>query len=174
MSLNKATFLKSSPLPLYFGVTISSLARRALVEANGDTAKATAAVLSRLGAEPDLLRALVRDAVTDAVGMHVESSMRRKRATIINHASRGPATITALAASTVRSMLDFPIAGGLRLRFATRAQVLEQADGYAKSAKTATHNARFLQAVAKITPVGKCVGDVLNEASADKLYRETK
>ena len=154
-------------------VTMGELAREALAMNGGDTDLAVAALVERLSNDSRLLRAIVRDAVKDAIVVRVEMAMRNTRAAILKTTTGGRGAVVALASGISRALLDMPLANGLPLRNATRAQVLEQADRYAATAKDATHKAKWLQAIAQSVPDGKRVGDVMNDERAAELFRET-
>lgn len=155
------------------GYTLGGLAREALARKEGSTTDATEYLVARLSKDAVLLRAVVRDAVRDAVSVHVEHSMRDSRRSILSQTTRGPDAVISLANGLSRALLDFQLANGVPLRKATREQVLDQADGYSKTAKDATHKARWLQAIGQSVPDGKTVGDVMNDERAAELYRET-
>jgi hypothetical protein len=156
--------------------TIAELARKALRESGGDTESAVEALADELLSDAVLLRALIRPAVMDAVIYRVEHSMRDRRGAIlrsVDAAQAGPDSVAALAAGLGRALLDFPLANGLKLRDATRDQVLAQAERYAATAKDAGHKERWLKRVAEATPARKKVGRALNNDRVAAMWRET-
>ena len=155
------------------GVTLSGLAREELKRADGRIEMAIGALTERLSMDAALLKAIVRDAVSDAINLHVTKAMRQDRAAILDQTTRGKDAVIALANGLTRALLDMPLAGGLPLRDATRAQVLESSERYAATAKDAGHKAKWLQAIAQCVPDGKTVGEVLTDERAADLYRES-
>jgi len=154
-------------------ITLGSLAREALVSHSGRTPDAVDAILARITNDANLLRRLIRSAVEDAIKYRVEMAMRNDRQSIIRATTGTRGAVVALANGLSRALLDMPLANGLPLREATRAQVLAQAEGYNKTAMDATHKAKWLQAIAQSVPDGKRVGDVMDDERAAELYRET-
>jgi hypothetical protein len=70
-------------------------------------------------------------------------------------------------------LLDFPLAKGLKLRNATRPDILEQADIYAKTEKDAGKKRRWLTSIAYCLKNDKqIVGKVITEEKAKELLEE--
>ena len=162
----------NAPTPKFETYTLGMLAREALSKCAGDTERATHSLVDRLSNDADLLRTIIRDAVKDAVTMRVEGAMRGTRAAILKATTGNRGAVVALANGLSRALLDMPLANGLPLREATRAQLIEQADRYASTARDAGHKAKWLQAIAQSVPDGKKVGDVLDDERAAELFRE--
>lgn len=161
-------------------LTLSQLAREVLTEADGDTETASEALTNRLLEDRSLLQSVISQAVADAVAYRVRYSMRSERAWIVRQATRPPAApshgskddVIALAKGLAASLLDMPLARGVRLRDATREQVQEQADMYAAQASDMGHKARWLNLIAQAIPADSTVGDVLTDARATELWKE--
>lgn len=153
--------------------SLAKLAREALAANDGDTTVATESLVSRFANDIDLLRAIIRDVVMTAVDARVEHAMRNKRAAIINATTGDRGAVVALATGWLACLLDMPLANGLKLRNATRQQVLEQAGRYAATAKDATHKSRWLTAIAQSVTGDRTVGDVMSDQRAAELFRET-
>jgi hypothetical protein len=155
-------------------VTLSSLAKSALDASDGDTQKAIDALVSQLSADAGLLRLIIRDAVSDAVSYRVELQMRNKRRQILASTTSTRGAVIALSSGLSMALLDFPLANGLKLREATRADVVAAADRYALVSKDMRHKAKWLQAIAQSIPDGKRVGDVMTDERAAELFKETE
>ncbi len=154
-------------------LTIGTLARAALVECDGDVDRAIAVVTERLLSDVVLLRVLIEPAVRSAASTNVQGAVRAERASIIRRAANRPALNGAAIMQTLRSnLLDFPLAGGLRLRDATRADVLAQVDRYASQASDLSHKAAWLRAIADATKGRKRVGECVTAEQAQKLFDE--
>lgn len=158
-------------------LTLGELAREALAGVDGDTEKATDILTKRLMKDRPLLRSVIHGAIRDAVSYRTELAMRENRRRILHAVSSPPPapgrdSVISLAAGIRESLLDMPLAGGLRLRDATREQVSDQANRYAALAKDTGHKARWLSLIAQSVPDGKVVGDVMNDERAAELFRE--
>lgn len=154
-------------------VTLGALARESLDKASGDTTAATEALVARLLSSKALLRAVIANAVADAVSYRVEMSMRTRRRDIVA-ATTGPgrAGVVSLARGLTMALLDMPLANGVRLRDASRAQVVEQATRYERQAADMGRKARWLTIIAQSTPPDRKVGEVLTDARAAELWNE--
>lgn len=157
--------------------SLSDLARAELQRAEGDTEKATTNLVVRLHRDRELLRLVIEDAISIAVSSCVEGTMRGKRAALIRTSTEprsseeGQAAATAHVHFLTTSLLDFPLANGLKLREATREQVEIQANRYELFANDTARKARWLFIVAQFTPAGKRVGDVISDERALELWR---
>ena len=158
--------------------TLSAMAREALDDADNDVAKASEALKARLLTRPEVLDRIITEVVSVAVSTRVGGAMRSERRAIILGSMRqigggGRDAVRALSAVVGRSILDFPLAGGVRLRDATREQVIEQAALYERFAADQAHKARWLNAIAADVPPGAVVGTAITEARAAALLEET-
>lgn len=149
--------------------TLCSLARETLLAHDGDTAAATDALTARLQSNKPLLRSILASVIADAVNVRVEMEMRANRKAIIATADRRN-NVVALATGIANSLLDFPLANGVKLRAATRDEVFEQAGRYGTQARDMTRKAKWLSAIADRVPEGKVVGDVITDADAKALW----
>lgn len=154
--------------------SLAELARQALADAGGDVAKATAALSNALIADRDLLRGIVRAAIKSAVQTHVQGAMRQERQAIVRASRIGPDASLRMARFVARSLLDMPLAGGLKLRDANKKQVLEQAEIYRRQGSDMLRKSKWLRAVAKALPDGKTVGEGLSAAKVQQLFEEAQ
>lgn len=157
-------------------ITIYDLARQALIDHKNDTTKATDALTRRLLKEKALLRSVINRVVHDAVEVHVENSMRASRHAILRgslyDAQRMREGAEALARGVARSLLDFPLANGLKLGDATHEQVMEQAHRYASISADTGHKARWLVLIGESVPEGRRVREVVSDGRAMELWQE--
>ena len=149
-----------SPRPS--NANVRDLARRCLSDADGDVRSATEAMIAILTEMTGIVAAA-------AVGREMRDDRRR---IVASAAGMRPEAAQALARVVGRSILDFPLAGGKRLRDATRPEIEAQAVLYADQAREANHRAAWLRAVAALIPDNAKAGDVLDEATATRLFQE--
>jgi hypothetical protein len=169
----------TTPPPAAPAASLRALAESYLRAAEGDTVKAVARLTARLVEDRATLARLLSDIIREAAGVVVEERLRHERASIIEaaRANAGPSGMTKARAEAkarvfAQMLLDFPLANGLRLRDATRADVLAQAENYAAIAADTRVKAVWLRAVAEATPEGVTVGSALSEARVAELFQE--
>lgn len=161
-------------------ISLTDLARQALEDSDGMVEEATAALMAQVLKDRKLLQAVLQDAVETAATTLVTGAMRKDREAIQNSFRSGAtkpriegATMVAVVAeSMIRSLLDYPLAGGVRLRDATRDLVERQAEIHGRLADNNKKKAKWFTAIAAAIPEGARVGDVLTEARVDELYTE--
>ena len=158
-------------------VTLSELARDALEAANNDTAAAAKTLVARVIQDPMLLRHVIEEAVRVAVSTQVNTALRSDRASILRSVTAPPANKprldgAAIQAVLMRNLLDFPLAGGLLLRDASKSDVLDQVERYSKQAADMNHKARWLSRVADAIPAKKRVGQVMTAEQLNAIYDE--
>ena len=156
--------------------SLAALARDVLAEHDGMTAPAIEDLADRIAGDDGLLAILAGDLIREASQSVTYGAMLADRAAIMRTVKTGMTRAHGLALVdfTSGSLLDFPLAGGRRLRDATHDEVERQANLYAVRAADEAHKARWLSAVAAKVPAGLKVGDVLDAASVTKLYEEVK
>lgn len=153
--------------------TLPQLARAWLKRCDGDTVRATALLQQSLERDGDLLRQVIKAAIADACGMHVQAAARHERAAIIKQTTAsGRDGVVALANGITRALLDMRLPNGVVLRNATRGEVLDSANRYQASAADMSRKARWLVLVAQSVPNDSTVGDVMNDARAAELWNE--
>ncbi len=124
-------------------VTLSSITQEAL-DKFGDTELTIKEVVRRIPLEPEILRSLAAEAVGDVIFSAAGHPPQKP--------TRSPRKPTAALAKGAPSLLDFTLAGGLKLGDATRAEVLAHAVRYRKQGEDMSHKGRFLHAVAENLP----------------------
>jgi len=166
-------------------IALGALAREALEEVDGNTEKAVSRLLYQLKNNPQLLKKIIEAAVHDAVYHRVQYNIRHNRTSIERSIDRQNAAqtinrkrdkdrVVALAEVVSSTLLDMPIAGGKKLRDASRAEVVAQIERYEKQAGTMSHRARWLRLVLQSVPEGKRVGKVITEQRALELFEEAR
>ena len=147
--------------------SLYELARQELSEADNDVRVASDRLVESITSNENLLRATIRQVVEEAARTVTGSVMRSERFAIFHAATRSPqagrAAVAALAGGIATSLLDFPLANGIRLRDATREQVEAQAGLYSASAADANRKAAWLRAVASKMGGAAKVADALKE-----------
>lgn len=163
--------------------TLRRLARLHLNGADGNIEIACRSLHAELAEDDDLLSSIIDEAVEAASLYDARMCQQDDRRSIINGAL---AQLRAASASTTgkeqtealkrfmqRAVLDFPLFDGTKLRDAKREQVLESAEFYGKIAATNAQREKWLRSIAKITPAGKRVGDVVSEDKARALLQQS-
>jgi hypothetical protein len=149
------------------------LARNALVDLDGNVPAAIEDVISAITGSENLLQIVIRQTVEKAVESVVGSVMRTDRAMIYQAHTRSPSAgrkaVAALAGGIARSIFDFPLAGGVKLRDATREQVEKQADLYAAFAKDQATKATWLREIANRMGHAAKVSDALKESDVEAI-----
>lgn len=152
----------------------SALCRRALDEADGDVRQAVE-IFSGWVAKDKMLRNSVVSAVFSLAGKsQISGHNRHDRATISKAADSGRASVEALATGMTRTLLDFPLIGGKKLRDANRDDLGAAIETYRKQADTNIHRAKWLTAIADMTPKQGVVSDVLDEDKALELWESAR
>lgn len=151
---------------------LRSLARDALTKSRGNTKRATDNLTLLLEEDKALLRAIVSDAIQIAAYYTVNHAMRHKRAAVVVSAEQSRSGVVALASGISASLLDFPLAGGLRLRNATASEVTDQIDRYDAIGRDVRRKARWLRLIVQSVPPNKKVGDVISDSRAQELWNE--
>ena len=162
----------NAPIKTDEGITIRSLAREELNANEGDVRKAIDALTARLAADKRLMREVVADAVVIASETLVQHKMRDDRAAVVLSATRAKNGVIALANGLRSAILDFPLAGGIKLREASPDQVMQQVERYDSIGRDVMHKARWLQLIAQGVPRNKKIGEVITDERAQQLWDE--
>ncbi|MCZ4500998.1 MAG: hypothetical protein JWQ74_3553 [Marmoricola sp.] len=158
--------------PLNHKHDLPSLAREALSKADGKTEDAIAILDARLKKDSELRKTLISEAVLEAARQSISIAHRNDRAAIVRSVGSSRAAVEALAGGIMRGLLDFPLMDGTKLRDASKDDLAPAISHYQSQAATMTHRARWLVAIEKLVPAQGRVGDVVDEATAVKLYEE--
>ncbi|MGH2341100.1 hypothetical protein ACRC7T_06400 [Segnochrobactraceae bacterium EtOH-i3] len=161
---------------------LAVMARAALNRSDGDVVAATNALCRDLS-DVKTLRSVVSDVVAITAHDLVSTAMRSDRQAILRRASaplpdnltpsdpNGRARVEAFARA-MAGIMDYPLSGGLKLRNATRADLVRQAAIHASFASDHNAKARWFSALADRTPEGATVGSILAPDVVITLYNE--
>jgi hypothetical protein len=152
-------------------LTLSALAREALEERDGNVEKAHSYLDNKLKHDAKLRSALIAAALQDAIEMRVRAANRSERVRIVNIGNR--ASFDALADGFESCFMDFPLSSGIKLRDATRDQIIAQSETYRKMSLDTSHKARWLELIAQSVPANRTAGDALTEQRLNELWKET-
>ena len=158
-------------------VSLFGLAQETLSSVDGKTEEAIALLDQKLSKDSNLRKAVISEAVKEASKTAISLVHRIDRATIMRAIARpvalnGKEGVRSLAAGLARSLLDFPLLDGTKLRDAGKEDLGRAIAHYQSQADTMAHRARWLAAVDLLVPAEGRVGDVLDDAGADRLFQE--
>lgn len=158
-------------------VTLHGLAVEYYRRADGRISEARAALLADLSGDKKLLAAVVTEAIASAIGhtMHGLATSHRNKIfkAATTPASAGRANVIALATGMEAAMMDWPLANGLKLRNATRADLLDSIERYSAQAGALQTRAVWLEHVLQSLPDDDItVGERLSEERLKELYGE--
>lgn len=150
------------------------LAADCLEVEDGDTRAATELLVERIMGDRAWLTKFAEELVTTASYSLISRQVRDRRDTIIqaNRPGSGREAVEALGRVNASMFLDWPLAGGLRLRDARNPDLDDNALAYEKQARASVHRAKWLRRLRSMVPEGKKVGDVLTEEQIAALYFE--
>lgn len=155
--------------------SLSSAARACLKQSDGLVAPATELLLSQIEADPDLREAIAAQAIESLAAETVAKQVRDERAATWAGRNNAPKTNAGHLRNIMeRYLLDFPLAGGLRLRDATRDAVESQALLYETAAQDMSRKGRWLRLIAAKVPEGRKVGDCLTEADVRAMQEDAQ
>lgn len=158
--------------------TIGELAREVLDDEGGMVAPAVLRLKSLIASDDALRESIAEAAINEYAQRRVANAMIGGRRAVWTAAERriaAPAktSVAALANGISASLLNFPLAGGLRLRDATRDQVSGQAQMYRAMGSDMLHKARWLALIAARLPDDEtAVGAVLTTADVEAMQAE--
>jgi hypothetical protein len=158
-------------------IRLIDLAKEHLENADGNVVLANESLLYLLDNNRNVRAAIVEEAITEAVNTFVSKHNRDERRKIVSSIQPRKTDMKKaqgkLMGENSRLIMDFPLAGGIKLRDATRPAVIDQANHYSKSAKDMGHKSRWLFAVAKcLKNDEQIVGKVLSGERVLNLYAE--
>ena len=162
-------------------ITLGSLVRAALEEVDGNAEKAASRVYYQLKNDKPLLEKVIKVAIKLAILDRTHHTIGDRRKSIIRSIDiqqarlRDKDRVVALAEAISSCLLDMPMVGGrMRLRDASHADVMAQAERYEKMAGGMSHKARWLRMIAQSVPAGRHVGSVITEKRALELFNEAR
>lgn len=153
-------------------LSLRALARTALEQCGGNTAEATDAVAEILANDKRLARSVAAEAIALASYELVQHRMRDNRSAVVLSANRSRDGVAALANGIRAALLDFPLAGGMKLRDATPDEVTEQIDRYDAIGRDVSHKAKWLRLIVQSVPRNKLIGEVISDDRAQELWNE--
>lgn len=159
--------------------TFSDIAREMLDDAGGDTSVAIDRLQARIVEDKALRLSIAATAINFLAEQRITKAMRDARRIIWSaaapkaSATKPKTSVSALANGIRSSLMDFTLAGGLRLRDAMRPEVEAQAQFYASTSRDTGHKARWLTAIATRMTDGAKVSDALSDAEVVALHQET-
>lgn len=173
--------------------TVRDIAREYLDNAGGITAVAIANLKAAIRNDDALLDLIATEAVMPWAAIAVQDEMRADRAAIWHNArnraqieerraalpqkgqTTAPKTQVASLSNGLRdSLMNFPLAGGQRLRDATKEEVAQQAALYRGQSHALRVRAVWLSKIEASLAPGQKVGDALTEADVVALQNEAQ
>lgn len=174
---------KAATIDMTKAKSIHDFAREFLDEEGGLTGPAIERLKAAIRDSDELRTLIATDAIMAYAALHIQAQMRGDREAIWAGAARradpnapppkSKTSVSALANGIRGSLMNFPLAGGVRLRDATREQVEAQASLYDSASRDMGHKARWLAAIAARVDPGQRVGEALTEDVIDALHGET-
>lgn len=153
---------------------LQSLAREALAKAEGKTDEAIKILDRRLRRDSALRQSLIEEAVRSAAKLAIVTSHHIERFAVVQGLKFGRAAVKSLATGLTRTILDYPLLDGTKLRDATHAELDRAIQDYATKASTNAHRARWLSAIRDLVPVQGKVSDVVDDDTAHRLWQEAE
>lgn len=158
--------------PLKSELTLSGLAAEALSTASGKTDDAIAALVARLAKDKVARTAIASAAINDAIRNQVTIAHHNSRTNLMRAMLNGKESVRSLASGLTRTILDFPLLDGTKLRDASTADLDAAIHRYRTQADTMNRTANWLVLVRNLTPAQGRVGDVVDDATAQRLFEE--
>jgi hypothetical protein len=165
------------------GVTFYSFVAQALRKFGGDRRKAEDHIFNTLRDDPHLMREMIRSAIFHGINETARKAQAGDRSSIFASVQKQPPVKTAEqhradAQATIRvitrSLLDYPLRDGTKLKDATREAIVADAKHLEAQANTMSQRAKWLQLIAQSVGDGKRCGDVVSEDRARELLEEAR
>lgn len=173
--MNAAAPLSKEPVS---ALSIHALARQHLAAANGETRIAAATMREAIMSDRALLDAILDGLIKEACSSAASAAHIAERAKVIRIATTTPeqrkAQAEALGRVQAAMLLDFPLAGGKKLRDADREAVAATVTIYEKAATANSVRALWLRLIAQTLEPGVVVGQALTEERAVELYKSAE
>jgi len=150
----------------------SKIAEEIIDKVGGDVRKAADYMESIVLKDDALFKELMLPMVSKACHEIICDVVHARRRSICDTVKRANDEMAGSIAlqNTARSMLDFPLPGGLLLRNATRHDCIDAAGYYERQASDMFGKGRFLRSVAKRAG-NKPVGDAISEIELCRLFK---
>ena len=160
-------------------ITLSGLSRTALEQREGDVNEAIEDLVYELQNNEELLQDVVSSAVREACKSFVSKAHRDQRTRIISGLTHKKSTIgeaaVALVKENIEHLMNYPLMGGVKLKDATRQQLMEQADFHAKIEYDAGWKKTWFRSIAShLNSDKQKVKNVLTVETVYSLYEEAR
>jgi hypothetical protein len=160
-------------------ITLSALSRTALEQREGDVDEAVEDLVYQLQNDEELLNDVVSAAVREACKSFVSKAHRDQRARIISGLTNKKSTIgeaaIALVKENIEHLMNYPLMGGVKLKDATRPQLIEQAEFHAKIEYDAGWKKTWFRNIAShLNSDKQKVKSVLSVETVYSLYEEAR
>lgn len=150
---------------------LAALVRRHLQSYSNNKAPAVRSAVAEILADEALLKEVLYEVVSQAVDRYARRDLTAQRHRAVSAALDVAEGAKALAASSLASLLDFPMRSGTRLHAAVRSEVMETAEHYMSSGAVHVQRGIWLTAVSKKMPDGATpVGRVLDSNALAVLF----
>lgn len=153
-------------------ISLLDLAAQEYERADGVASEAIAS-LSLILSQDDVRVSIAEQVIKEAAVSAIRRELLNDRASVMRAAANGAtrASVVALASGISRSILDFPLSDGTKLRHATRADVERQVARYQSMASEITKRAAWLVAILDAMGDAATVGDAISDDVAIEIYR---
>lgn len=159
-------------------VTLTKAAEEAMAEAEGRTEQAARILADRVTADPELAQKAIFKGAKEAV----ETILRNDRARTVRRAPYDPnnkgdndgVDPRAQAIGHANLWMDFPLAGGLRLRDAGHEHLAKAIDHYRQQERASRQRAAWLEQVRDRLPDYALVGQALEPSDLQRCWEETE
>ena len=155
-------------------IDLYSLAREALSEAEGNTNDATRLLDRRLTKDKALRLQIIEQAIREATRHAAVTAHHINRAQLVAAVKSGREQVRSLATGMARTILDFPLLDGTKLRDATHDDLSRAITDYSTKSREMAHRASWLTAIMAVTPVQGKVSDTVDDDTALRLWKEAQ
>lgn len=152
--------------------TATELAQEAMQAANGDVLEATAILEQKARGDMDVWRALTDGLLKKACYDACRGICRTERRIIWNAPNYDAGGNGERIKAHSSTLMDWPLPGGMKLKDATKADLIAAAEFYAKQAANMQSISNWLNQIAKKVK-NKTVGDSMTDDQLRKLRDDT-
>lgn len=151
---------------------LAALARASLVASEGSTDTAIDILAEQIATNKALQKSIAAEALDDAIRYNILIAHHYQRRVLHNAMVNGRESVRSLATGLTRTILDFPLLDGTKLRDASLDDLDRAIHRYRTQAENMNRTANWLVLIRNITPEQGMVGDVLDDATAQRLFEE--
>lgn len=160
--------------------SLQEIAQKMLDRASGDVESAALALTTRASKSPALFRRIMSPGLRQACYDLIRGQCRNNRQAIwhtpqptISETRSSVASLASATIATTRTLMQFPLPGGMYIENATRGDLREAIGFYSLQASDMSAKARWLSLIeSKLRNDDVTVGEVLNLAVLQKLRAE--